>query len=225
MTSTHSLPKPVSAVGLAALLAVAAAGALPTAAVAQDAKAATGGKVAKIKVFSPQKGQRVGVGGLGWFVDLDIDFDLPARKLAATGFTASQLTGPGVHANAAPFPGSFSPGKDDRLPGLVVLLSTSRVGAGAGQNLANLFNLTGVTNITSKEIEIWDTWIVGAPLFGRNTASTLHVALVGDRNHNGKYDDAPDVVRDSDHDGDVDGKDIEALGLASNVRRVPFFIH
>src|SRR5512138_1106667 len=80
-----------------------------------------------VKMFAPHDGDRAGVGGKGWFVDLAIQYDVP---LESTGFTAPQLTGPGVHANAPPFPGTFSPGRDDRLPGLVVLVSTSTVGAG-----------------------------------------------------------------------------------------------
>ena len=55
----------------------------------------------------------------------------------------------------------LAPGVDEKLPGLIVLLSTSTVGARNAQNLANLFNLTGFTN--QKTNEIWDTWIVGAP--------------------------------------------------------------
>lgn len=109
---------------------------------------------AKVEVFAPGKGDHAGIGGKGWFVDLAIDMNVP---LAKTGFTAPQLTGPGAHNNVAPFPGTFSPGKDDRLPGLIVLISTSTVGAGPGQNLANLFNLTGPTDVAPDYTEIWDT--------------------------------------------------------------------
>jgi len=48
-------------------------------------------------------------------------------------------------------------------------------GAGSGQNLANLFNLTGVTDMSDNETELWDTWIVGAPNFGVNTESTIYL--------------------------------------------------
>jgi hypothetical protein len=205
---------------LAALVAATAVGAFP------DAAAARGKKVASIDVLAPGNGDRVGVGGSGWIVDLAIRFDLPARSLPATGFTAPQLTGPGVHNNVAPLPGTFAPGKDDRLPGLVVLLSTTAIAAGPGQNLANVFNLTGVNDLKRDEIKLWDTWIVGSPGFGTGGArTTLRVALVGDLNSNGVYDDAPDVVRDADSDGDVDDEDLKALGLASNVRTVRFFIN
>lgn len=181
-----------------------------------------GKKSVKIEMFAPAKGDHVGIGGKGWFVDLAIGYDAP---LAATGFTGFQLTGPAGHNNIAPFPGTFSAGKDDRLPNLVVLLSTTTVGAGAGQNLANLFNLTGVTDMSDDETELWDTWIVGAPNFGVNTESTIYVAVVDDLNGNGVYDDAPSVVPDSDMDGDVDEDDLEALGLASKVEKATFFIN
>ncbi len=179
-------------------------------------------KSVKIEMFAPAKGDHVGIGGKGWFVDLAIGYDAP---LAATGFTSFQLTGPAVHNNAAPFPGTFSLGKDDRLPGLVVLLSTTTVGAGSGQNIANLFNLTGVTDLSDDETELWDTWIVGAPNFGVNTKSTIYVAVVADLNGNGVFDDAPSVVPDSDLDGDVDERDLKALGLASKVEKATFFIN
>ena len=179
-------------------------------------------KSVKIEMFAPAKGDHVGIGGKGWFVDLAIGYEAP---LAATGFTGFQLTGPAAHNNVAPFPGTFSAGKDDRLPNLVVLLSTTTVGAGAGQNLANLFNLTGVTDISEDGTELWDTWIVGAPNFGVNTESTIYVAVVDDLNGNGVFDDAPSVVLDSDMDGDVDEKDLKALGLASKVEKATFFIN
>lgn len=179
-------------------------------------------KSVKIEMFAPAKGDHVGIGGKGWFVDLAIGYEAP---LAATGFSGFQLTGPAAHNNVAPFPGTFSAGKDDRLPNLVVLLSTTTVGAGAGQNLANLFNLTGVTDMSDDETELWDTWIVGAPNFGVNTESTIYVAVVDDLNGNGIFDDAPSVVPDSDMDGDVDEKDLKALGLASKVEKATFFIN
>ncbi len=85
--------------------------------------------------------------------------------------------------------------------------------------------MTGVTNLTEKETELWDTWIVGAPLFGVNTESTVYVAVVADLNGNGIYDDAPNTVPDADGNGAIDEKDLKALGLASNVEKAKFFIN
>jgi len=176
---------------------------------------------AEIEIFAPDDGDRVGVEGIGWFVDIAVDFE---GNLKSTGFKGNQLTGPGVHNNAPPFPGNFAAGVDDRFPGLVVLISTTSVGARSCQNLADLFNLTGVTNRKEGETEIWDTWIIGAPAFGRHTSSTLYVAEVADLNHNGIHDDAPAVVTDANHDGSCNADDLEAIGLDSEVGAKTFFI-
>ena len=179
-------------------------------------------KSVTVEVFAPAKGDHAGVGGRGWFVDLAVTYDTP---LANTGFSSFQLTGPGAHNNVAPMPGTFSPGADDRMPGLVVLSSTATVGAGSCQNIANLFNLTGVTNVTPESTELWDTWIVGAPNFGVNTPSTIYVAVVADLNGDGVYNDAPNVIPDSNGDGVCDKKDLKAFGVASNIKKVDFFIN
>jgi hypothetical protein len=177
---------------------------------------------ALVELFAPAPGDRVGVDGVGWFVDIAVEFD--DVSIPGTGFTANQLTGPGVHTNASPFPGSWGPGKDDRFPGFVTLISTSQVGVGSCQNLSNLYNITGVTNKTETGTEIWSTWIIGAPSFGRHVRSTIYLAEVADLNGNGIYDDAPDVVPDVNNDGKCDATDLQALGLASTVVQSTFFI-
>ena len=194
---------------------VAAACLLPLAGQAEE-------RAAEIKMFAPTNGQRVGVGGFGWFVDLAVEFDVP---LAQTGFTGFQLTGPGVHNNVAPFPGTFSPGRDERMPGLIVLVSTATIGAQSCQNVANLFNLTGVTNREAAKTELWDTWIVGAPVFGVNTPSTVYAAIASDKDRDGVFNDAPNVLPDADGNGICDDKDLKAFGLASNIRKASFFIN
>jgi hypothetical protein len=176
----------------------------------------------EVKMFAPEDGHRVGLGGRGWFVDLEIEFD---ASLAASGFTDFQLTGPAGHNNVAPMPGTFSLGADDRLPGLIVLLSTTTVGAKSCQNVANLFNLTGITDLSETSVEIWDTWIVGAPNFGVNTESTIYVAVAADRNGDGIFNDAPSVLPDANGDGVCDRKDLRAYGLASNIAKARFFIN
>lgn len=193
--------------------ALAAVCLVPLASQAQDAE---------IKMFAPVNGQRVGIGGRGWLVDLSIDFDVP---LARTGFTGFQLTGPGVHNNVPPMPGTFSPGRDDRMPGLIVLMSTTTIGAQSCQNVANLFNLTGVTHVEAAKSQLWDTWIVGGPNFGVNTESKIYVAIAADKDHDGVFNDAPDVVPDADGNGICDENDLKAFGLASNVRQASFFIN
>jgi hypothetical protein len=177
---------------------------------------------ATIELFAPEEGDRVGVEGVGWFIDIAIEFE--DTNLRGTGFNGNQLTGPGGHNGIAPFPGTFGLGKDERLPGLVTLVSTLQLGAKGCQNISDTYNLTGVTNVTEDEIELWDTYIVGAAIYGRQTKSTLYLAEVDDLNHNGIFDDAPDVVPDVNHDGVCNETDLQALGLASEVVKAGFFI-
>jgi hypothetical protein len=184
-------------------------------------------KPVRIEVFAPERGANAGANGFGWFVDMEVDF--LGMNLHQAGFSGLQLTGPGVHSNAPPFPGAFSTGQDDRLPGLVVLTSTTnntRPGfSGPGTNLANLFNLTGITNRDDKETELWDTWIVGAAIAGQDVDSTLTVAVVDDLNQDGVFNDAPNVVPDLNNDGRIDAQDLDLLGVASNIVTVPFRIN
>lgn len=177
----------------------------------------------KIEVLAPESGDNAGLGGAGWFVDLALDFR--GRTLSQAGFTGLQLTGPAGHNNVPPFPGTFSPGRDDRMPGLVVLTSTTTAFSGPGTNLANLFNLTGVTNRDEHGTELWDTWIVGAPIAGKDVDSVLTVAVIKDLDGNGVLDDAPNVVPDGNSDGVVDRRDLEAIGVASGVETVQFHIN
>jgi hypothetical protein len=184
-------------------------------------------KPVRIEVFAPERGANAGANGFGWFVDMEVDF--LGKNLQQAGFSGLQLTGPGVHNNVPPFPGTFSTGRDDRLPGLVVLTSTTNNTlpgfSGPGTNLANLFNLTGITNRDNKETELWDTWIVGAAIAGQNVNTTLTVAVIDDLNHDGIFNDAPNVVPDLNHDGRIDADDLKVLGVASNIVTVPFRIN
>ena len=202
------------AFSLLTLAAVATAGA--TAAAGKHASAKANPPV-NLQVFAPRSGDTAGKASKGFFVDLAVQYP----SLASSG-ADFQLTGPTVHQNQAPFPGAAAPGFDEKLPGLIVLLSTSTVGAKNAQNLANLFNLTGFAN--QKTNEIWDTWIVGAPLFGKNVRSVLRVAVAADKNKDGIYNDAPAVVPDANHDGRINATDLKAYGVASNIVAVPFRI-
>jgi hypothetical protein len=200
---------------LVALAAVVAA----TAALAAEGKTSSKSVAApvQVQVFAPQSGDVAGKESKGFLVDLALRY--PSLTASGADF---QLTGPTTHQNLAPFPGTFAAGVDEKVPGLIVLLSTSTVGARNAQNLANLFNLTGFTNQTTNEI--WDTWIVGAPSFGKNVRSVLRVAVAADKNNDGIYNDAPAVVPDSNHDGRINAIDLKAYGIASNIAVVPFQI-
>jgi len=204
----------LTAIALVALAAVVTA----TATAANARKTSKkGGSAVQVDVFSPREGDVAGKLSKGFFVDLAVRYP----SLAASG-ADFQLTGPTAHQNQAPFAGAFGAGADEKVPGLIVLLSTTTVGAKNAQNLANLFNLTGFTN--QKTNEIWDTWIVGAPSFGKNVRSVLRVAVAADKNKDGIYNDAPAVVPDSNRDGRINAVDLEAYGVASNIAVVPFEI-
>ena len=204
-----------TAIALVALAAVVTA----TATAANARKTSKkGGSAVQVDVFSPREDDVAGKLSKGFFVDLAVRYP----SLAASG-ADFQLTGPTAHQNQAPFAGAFGAGADEKVPGLIVLLSTTTVGAKNAQNLANLFNLTGFTN--QKTNEIWDTWIVGAPSFGKNVHSVLRVAVAADKNKDGIYNDAPAVVPDANHDGRINAADLEAYGVASNIAVVPFEIH
>jgi hypothetical protein len=207
----------------AAVTAAASASTSPTSSTGASHRA----KPVRIEVFAPERGANAGAAGFGWFVDMEVDF--LGKNLQQAGFSGLQLTGPLGHNNVPPFPGAFSTGRDDRLPGLVVLTSTTNNTlpgfSGPGTNLANLFNLTGITNRDSKETELWDTWIVGAPIAGQNVNTTLTVAVIADLNHDGIFNDAPNVVPDANNDGRIDAADLKLLGVASNIVTVPFRIN
>lgn len=176
------------------------------------------GNIASITIFAPEKGYVAGLGSRAFLVDLAIEF---AGNLASTGVTP-ELTGPGPLANAGPFPGTFGFGANkDHFPGLVVLLSSTV--SGPGRNLANLFNITTVTNQEENSTEIWTTWIVGAPnafgTVGVNTPSRLFVAVVEGV--------APDAVTDMDGNGVFDKKDLKLMGhkVISNTPKVDFVVN
>ena len=177
-------------------------------------------KSASIKVFAPGKGDVAGVGSRGFLVDMAVQFN---TDLAGTG-ASLELTGPGPLQNAGPFPGTFSLGANlDHFPGLVVLLSSTTVGSGPGHNVANLFNINGVTNQDAAGTEIWSTWIIGAPnafgKVGEKTPSRLFVAVVEGT--------APDVVSDMDNNGVYDKKDLKLMGykVISNTPQVDFVVN
>ena len=177
-------------------------------------------KIAQIKIFTPGKGDVAGVGSRAFLVDMAIQF---STNLVGTGVTP-ELTGPGPLANAGPFPGTFSAGANkDHFPGLVVLLGSTTIGAGAGQNVANLFNISTITNQDASGTEIWSTWIVGAPnsfgKVGENTPSRLFVAVVEGV--------APDVVLDMDGNGIINKKDLKLMGykVISNTPKVDFTVN
>lgn len=181
------------------------------------------GRSVNIHVFAPESGDVAGIGSRGFLVDLVAQFD---GDLASTG-ASLELTGPGAHANAPPFPGTFGAGANlDHFPGLVVLLSARGPAAtfGPGKNLANLFNIVGVTNRKDyDDTDIWTTWSIGAAnvfgTVGELTPTRLLVAVVAGP--------APDDVVDADGNGVFDEKDLKLMGfhVISNVRKIKFVVN
>lgn len=175
---------------------------------------------ATVTIFAPGAGDIAGVSSRGFMVDLAVDFE---GDLASTG-ASSELTGPDPIQNTGPFPGTFSVGANkDHFPGLVVLMSSTTTGAGAGQNLSNLFNIVAVTNRTATNTEIWTTWIAGAKnafgVEGQQTPSRLFVTAVEGV--------APDVVLDMNVDGVFDAKDLKLMGynVLAKSRTVDFTVN
>ena len=195
----------------AAFLAISATGGR-----VQAKDAGDGSSEINIQIFTPKSGNLQGIGSRGFLVDLKADFNVP---LAETG-AGLELTGPGVHQNAAPLPGTFGDGPNDKFPQLVVLLSSTK--AGGGINHAGAFNIVAVTDQRADRAQIWTTWIVGAPnVFGTagvDTPTRLFVAAVRGV--------APAVVRDANFDGQFDEEDLALMGfeVISQVRTVDFII-
>src|SRR3954467_752910 len=163
-----------------------------------------GGGSGNIHLFAPNSGDRAGLESKGFFIDLKADLNVP---LARSGF-GGQGPATGI-------------GQDKRFSSLIVMLSTTK--AGAGKNLAGLFDIVGVTDSSAGKTQLWATWQAGKPNFGTG-ASTVYVALASDTNHDGILNDAPNEVPDSDHDGAVDEKDLQAIG-ATSIKAVDFTIN
>src|SRR4051795_1594237 len=92
-----------------------------------------------IHLFTPTSGDRAGLESKGFFIDLKADMNVP---LARSGF-GGQGPATGI-------------GQDKRFPSLIVMLSTTK--AGAGKNLAGLFDIVGVTDSSADKTQLWATW-------------------------------------------------------------------
>jgi len=117
---------------------------------ASMARASGSDREAEIKVWVPRSGDVAGVGNKAFFVDLSVRYK--HSDLLGAGFTSPQITGPGAHQNLPPFPKPATIGHHESIPNLVVLLDGTAVGAKQCQNLAGLFELTGVTNRQDDEV-------------------------------------------------------------------------
>ena len=124
MKKSHIVAAATVAMVIGTTVAVTAA-ANPSTSSASATGASHRAKPVRIEVFAPERGANAGASGFGWFVDMEVDF--LGKNLQQAGFSGLQLTGPGVHNNVPPFPGAFSTGRDDRMPGLVGLTAPDPV--------------------------------------------------------------------------------------------------
>ena len=111
------------------------------------------------------------------------------------------------------------------MPGLVVLTSAPRTAAGArGPERAGRPVQPQPRHQPDPEgDQAVGTWLVGDAVAGGDATPRSRGAGQGPEQR-GIFNDAPDVVADANGDGDVDGKNLRALGVASNVVRLPFHI-
>lgn len=197
-----------------------------------------------VQFYSPLQGSSVGVGGRFYLVAVNV-FSADPRLVAypeisinptvrinatlVVAFTSNYTArGPveGVSAGAgAPV---FGLGKNEALPGLVVIFNnTPPALGGPGRNLANLFQFTGFQDrldIGGRTVYryVQTVWQVGAPLWCGWTKAVA--AIVADKNDNGLLDDAPDTLPDLNGDGVVDERDLALFGVASNIAVVTFYV-
>lgn len=178
----------------------------------------------KVDVESQKHPDRDDLGGSGWEVDLKIDFGAHQTNNRFTHYLEnapdSQHRVSADQSKVGPMPGRFIPGQNERLPGLIVLMSAAAVDTGACLNMAGLFDLSGITVLSDAEDRIWDTWIVGAPSFEVESPGTLFVAVANDLDGDGIFNDAPSTVPDVNGDGICTQIDLAAFGVASNIEQV-----
>ena len=190
-----------------------------------------------VQFYAPLPRSSVGVGGRFYLVIVNIITTDPslvaypklsinptvrinATTLVAftTNYTARGAVD-GVSIGAGP--PVFGLGKSEALPGLVVIFNNTPTALGGpGRNLANLFQFIGIQDrldlggrVAYRFIEA--VWIVGAPSWCGWTNAFAAIVI----NNN-----APDIVPDANGDGVIDGRDLAALGLASNIASVTFYV-
>jgi len=147
---------------------------------------------AQLEVVSPPPDSIWGSDGRGFLIDLAITSRRGALlAVSSRPVIASSL----LHA-----------GHNDALPGLVVLLSTTTIGAGSRQNLAGLFQIAAAGQLKDGSVQIRTAWLAAEPAFGADVDTELRAYLVDGI--------APDVVP----------SDAGRLTAVSNIAMVRFHI-
>lgn len=156
-----------------------------------------------VNVVAPLQHKTVGeTGGTGWGVTLRlIYYNMTVAETGVDPYVKVAADGSSV-ANA-------------KLPGLMVAIP---VGSDPVPNLANRFNVVAINNVSSTQVEVMATWLVeDASILVSGANVTIYAAVVDDNA-------APDSIVDSDYDGVLDAE-FKALGLASNVAKISFYIN
>jgi len=228
------------AISIAAILALSAS----TFALLDILRAQSPEALTTVQFYSPLPRSVVGVGGRFYIVAINVitaDSRLvaypevsinPTVRINATtlvAFTANYTArGPVDGVSIGAGPPVFAPGKNEALPGLVVIFNNTPAALGGpGRNLANVFQFTGFQDrleLGGRALYrfIQTIWIVGAPAWCGWTKAVA--AVISDRDGNGVLDDAPDAVSDVNGDGAIDERDLEALGVVSNIAVVVFYV-
>ncbi len=197
-----------------------------------------------VQFYSPHPRSVVGVGGRFYIVAINIITSDPRlvaypeisinpivriNATLAVAFTANYTArGPVDGVSIGAGPPVFGFGKNEALPGLVVIFNnTPAAQGGPGRNLANIFQFTGFQDkldLGGRTVYrfIQTIWIVGAPAWCGWTKAIA--AIISDRDGNGLLDDAPDTVPDVNGDGVIDERDLAAHGVASNIASVIFYV-
>jgi hypothetical protein len=112
--------------------------------------------------FSPEANSTQGVCGVG------MTFDLAFRSKETSLVKAGVRTA-----------GQGQPGRNAAIPGFVATLTTTDTALGGPQaNLANLFQLVGVSQQPDGSAEVWVTWVNAAAKFGVELDSVFEAYLV-----------------------------------------------
>jgi hypothetical protein len=193
---------------MVALLNLAACGGTSTVASTTSSSHTAAQLPIRVTVFSPGSGDKVGVAGAGYVIDLSLD---ATSSSANADLSAAKGYKPFFNN---PTSSTFHPGPDQGVPGLVALLSTAKTISGTAfqgpeTNLAGLFQINGVASVHNGSLaETWNTWLVGKPIAGSGVQTTLTVVVVKGT--------APTVIS---------GSPQQQSGLISNIVQVTFTLN
>jgi hypothetical protein len=142
----------------------------------------------KVAILTPKAAGSVGVNGLGWMIDVVVEFSAPSGT--ATSAAAAKVT----NLDDGFFPllnspnlTTFKPGPDVAAPGFVCLVGNSTT------NFAGVFQLNMITNSDAQGniLEAYFSWYVGAADFGSNVNTSTTVFFLGNGTAPSQYTGNP----------------------------------